>query len=129
MADIQINATGGDVYRTDLYTDQKRVDSYRLPAGGGRCGTVFSSREGGTNGNRSFAGRTADRPVVRIRGSITLRGSCYAYLRNGTLVFSSAVPPGSGAFQMPTCPSSSASAASASASTLRGFSNFFSFFA
>ena len=34
--------------------------------------------------------------------------------------FSSAVPPGSGAFQMPTCPSSSASAASASASTLRG---------
>ena len=33
-------------------------------------------------------------------------------------VFSSAVPPGSGAFQMPTCPSSSASAASAS--TLRG---------
>ena len=42
-----------------------------------------------------------------------------------TRVFSSAVPPGSGAFQMPTCPSSSASAsaasaASASASTLRG---------
>ena len=36
------------------------------------------------------------------------------------LLFSSAVPPGSGAFQMPTCPSSSASAASASASTLRG---------
>ena len=36
-------------------------------------------------------------------------------------IFSSAVPPGSGAFQMPTCPSSSASAASAaSASTLRG---------
>ena len=34
-------------------------------------------------------------------------------------IFSSAVPPGSGAFQMPTCPSSSASA-SASASTLRG---------
>ena len=32
-------------------------------------------------------------------------------------VFSSAVPPGSGAFQMPTCPSSSSSAA---ASTLRG---------
>ena len=39
------------------------------------------------------------------------------------LIISSAVPPGSGAFQMPTCPSSSASAASAasaSASTLRG---------
>ena len=34
-------------------------------------------------------------------------------------VFSSAVPPGSGAFQMPTRPSASASAA-ASASTLRG---------
>ena len=35
--------------------------------------------------------------------------------------FSSAVPPGSGAFQMPTCPSSAASAsAAASASTLRG---------
>ena len=35
--------------------------------------------------------------------------------------FSSAVPSGSGAFQMPTCPSSSASASvSASASTLRG---------
>ena len=32
-----------------------------------------------------------------------------------TRLFSSAVPPGSGAFQMPTCPSSSASA-----STLRG---------
>ena len=38
------------------------------------------------------------------------------------IVFSSAVPPGSGAFQMPTCPSSSASvsASAASASTLRG---------
>ena len=40
------------------------------------------------------------------------------------LLFSSAVPPGSGAFQMPTRPSSSASAAAAaaaaSASTLRG---------
>ena len=37
------------------------------------------------------------------------------------IVFSSAVPPGSGAFQMPTRPSSSASASvSASASTLRG---------
>ena len=56
------------------------------------------------------------------------------------LCFSSALPSGSGAFQMPTRPSSSASAASASAaasaSTLRGgkgqsqkrFSNFFSFF-
>ena len=48
------------------------------------------------------------------------------------VVFSSAVPPGSGAFQMPTRPS-----AAAAASTLRGgkgqsqkrFSNFFSFFA
>ena len=37
----------------------------------------------------------------------------------GGQFFSSTVPPGSGAFQMPTCPSSSASA-SASASTLRG---------
>ena len=35
------------------------------------------------------------------------------------IIFSSAVPPGSGAFQMPTCPSSSAASA-ASASTLRG---------
>ena len=41
-------------------------------------------------------------------------------------LFSSAVPPGSGAFQMPTCPSSSAASAAsaaasaASASTLRG---------
>ena len=35
-------------------------------------------------------------------------------------IFSSAVPPGSGAFQMPTRPSSSASASAASASTLRG---------
>ena len=34
--------------------------------------------------------------------------------------FSSAVPSGRGAFQMPTRPSSAASAASASASTLRG---------
>ena len=37
------------------------------------------------------------------------------YQAERLLVFSSAVPPGSGAFQMPTCPSSSASA-----STLRG---------
>ena len=57
-------------------------------------------------------------------------------------IFSSAVPSGSGAFQMPTRPSASASvsasaSASASASTLRGgkgqsqkrFSNFFSFLA
>ena len=38
-------------------------------------------------------------------------------------VFSSAVPSGSGAFQMPTCPSSSSSSsvsASSAASTLRG---------
>ena len=35
-------------------------------------------------------------------------------------IFSSAVPPGSGAFQMPTCPSSSSSSASSAASTLRG---------
>ena len=51
----------------------------------------------------------------------TLRGG-RANLRNASVtfsLFSSAVPPGSGAFQMPTCPSSSASAA-ASASTLRG---------
>ena len=44
-------------------------------------------------------------------------------IRPGGLLFSSAVPPGSGAFQMPTRPSSSAlaaSAASALASTLRG---------
>ena len=34
--------------------------------------------------------------------------------------FSSAVPSGSGAFQMPTRPSSSASSLSAAASTLRG---------
>ena len=54
-----------------------------------------------------------------------------SYLDTPGNVFSSAVPPGSGAFQMPTCPSSAASA-----STLRGgkgqsqkrFSNFFSFF-
>ena len=44
----------------------------------------------------------------------------YKFLREIRLfVFSSAVPPGSGAFQMPTRPSSSASV-SASASTLRG---------
>ena len=50
-------------------------------------------------------------------------------------IFSSAVPSGSGAFQMPTC--LSASSASVAASTLRGgkgqsqkrFSNFFSFLA
>ena len=42
-------------------------------------------------------------------------------INDGTL-FSSAVPPGSGAFQMPTRPSSSAAsaAASASASTFKG---------
>ena len=71
----------------------------------------------------------------------TLRGG-RANLRNASVtfsLFSSAVPPGSGAFQMPTCPSSSASssASASSASTLRGgkgqsqkrFSNFFSFLA
>ena len=42
----------------------------------------------------------------------------YRIVKNYILIFSSAVPPGSGAFQMPTRPSSSASAASAS--TLRG---------
>ena len=63
----------------------------------------------------------------------TLRGG-RANLRNASVtfsLFSSAVPPGSGAFQMPTRPSSSASV---SASTLRGgkgqsqklLSNFFS---
>ena len=36
------------------------------------------------------------------------------------IIFSSAVPSGSGAFQMPTRPSSSASASSSAASTLRG---------
>ena len=42
---------------------------------------------------------------------------------NLSLLFSSAVPSGSGAFQMPTCPSSSSSSSSSatsSASTLRG---------
>ena len=38
----------------------------------------------------------------------------------GAAFFSSAVPPGSGAFQMPTRPSSSSSSSAASASTLRG---------
>ena len=55
--------------------------------------------------------------VGRRRRRQTLRR---ANLRNASVtfsLFSSAVPPGSGAFQMPTCPSSSASA---SASTLRG---------
>ena len=50
----------------------------------------------------------------------TLKGG-RTNLRNASVtfsLFSSAVPPGSGAFQMPTCPSSSA--ASAAASTLRG---------
>ena len=67
----------------------------------------------------------------------TLRGG-RANLRNASVtfsLFSSAVPPGSGAFQMPTRPSSSAS--SSASSTLRGgkgqsqkrFSNFFSFLA
>ena len=69
--------------------------------------------------------------VVRLSIKIERGG---ANLRNASVtfsLFSSAVPPGSGAFQMPTRPSASA----ASASTLRGgkgqsqkrFSNFFSF--
>ena len=56
----------------------------------------------------------------------TLRGG-RANLRNASVtfsLFSSAVPPGSGAFQMPTRPSassvSSSSSAAAAASTLRG---------
>ena len=40
----------------------------------------------------------------------------YVQQNETIILFSSAVPPGNGAFQMPTCPSSSA----ASASTLRG---------
>ena len=60
--------------------------------------------------------------------SLTLACLCHGYVD----LLSSAVPSGSGAFQLPTRPSSS----SAAASTLRGgkglsqkrFSNFFSFF-
>ena len=69
---------------------------------------------------------------LSVRPSVKIEGGG-VYLRNTSvtfLLFSSAVPPGSGAFQMPTHPS---------ASTLRGggggkgqsqkrFSNFFSFF-
>ena len=55
---------------------------------------------------------------------------------NDMFIINSAVPSGSGVFQMPTCPSSSAASAAA-ASTLRGgggqsqnlFSNVFSFLA
>ena len=57
------------------------------------------------------------RPSASAASASTLRGG-RANLRNASVtfsLFSSAVPPGSGAFQMPTCPS-----ASASASTLRG---------
>ena len=59
-------------------------------------------------------------PTRPSSSASTLRGG-RANLRNALVtfsLFSSAVPPGSGAFQMPTCPSSAASAASAS--TLRG---------
>ena len=52
----------------------------------------------------------------------TLRGG-RANLRNASVtfsLFSSDVPSGSGAFQMPTRPSSLASASSSAASTLRG---------
>ena len=70
-------------------------------------------------------------PSSSAAAAATLRGGGRANLRNASVtfsLFSSAVPPGSGAFQMPTRPS---------ASTLRGgkgqsqkrFSNFFSFFA
>ena len=64
------------------------------------------------------------RPSASASAS-TLRGG-RANLRNASVTFSlfnSAVPPGSGAFQMPTCPSSSSSSsvsASSAASTLRG---------
>ena len=57
------------------------------------------------------------RPSSLAASASTLRGG-RANLRNASVtfsLFSSAVPPGSGAFQMPTRPSSSASA-----STLRG---------
>ena len=43
-------------------------------------------------------------------------------------VFSSAVPPGSGAFQMPTCPSSSASTLRGGRANLRNASVTFSLF-
>ena len=57
-------------------------------------------------------------PTRLSAAASTLRGG-RANLRNASVtfsLFSSAVPPGSGAFQMPTRPSSAA----ASASTLRG---------
>ena len=59
-------------------------------------------------------------PTRPSSSASTLRGG-RANLRNASVtfsLFSSAVPPGTGAFQMPTCPSASVSAASAS--TLRG---------
>ena len=62
-------------------------------------------------------------PTCPSSSASTLRGG-RANLRNASVtfsLFSSAVPSGSGAFQMPTRPSSSASSASSSASsTLRG---------
>ena len=70
----------------------------------------------------------------------TLRGG-RANLRNASVtfsLFSSAVPPGSGAFQMPTCPSASAAAGvggvgvnfkGGKGQSQKRFSNFFSFFA
>ena len=61
------------------------------------------------------------RPSSSASSASTLRGG-RANLRNASVtfsLFSSAVPPGSGAFQMPTRPSS-VSAASAASSTLRG---------
>ena len=66
----------------------------------------------------------------------TLRGG-RANLRNASVtfsLFSSAVPPGSGAFQMPTCPSSFGVGVGVNFKGGKGqsqkrFSNFFSFFA
>ena len=87
MADIQINATGGDVTeQTSIQIRRGSTATDSPPVEEGVEQFSAHEREELTE-SWSFAGATPDRPVVGIRGSITLRGSCYAYLRNGTLVF------------------------------------------
>ena len=58
-------------------------------------------------------------PKVNLYQVVVGQQSVRTLLKSLAQLFSSAVPSGSGAFQMPTCPSAS-SASSAAASTLRG---------
>ena len=71
----------------DPYTSQKRINRYRVPAGGRRYRTVPASRWRGVDRNRLLAGCAAGRHIDQIRRLITIRRPRDADLGNRTLVF------------------------------------------